>query len=62
MKNLATCDIPLPLISQYLPGQYEAIREGRLQAGPEALIRSSIMEVTARYSAACQNRGDRQMV
>jgi D-tagatose-1,6-bisphosphate aldolase subunit GatZ/KbaZ len=56
MKNLATCDIPLPLISQYLPRQYEAIREGRLQAGPEALIRSSIMEVTARYSAACQNR------
>lgn len=53
LKNLDAFDIPLPHISQYLPRQYEKIRDGRLQPLPEALIRSKIMEVTDRYSAAC---------
>jgi len=53
LKNVSTRPIPLPLISQCLPRQYEAIRSGRLKPTPEALIRSKIMEVTARYSAVC---------
>jgi len=54
LDNLNSCQLPLPLVSQYLPRQYEAIREGRIQPSPEALIRSKIMEVTARYAAACR--------
>jgi D-tagatose-1,6-bisphosphate aldolase subunit GatZ/KbaZ len=53
LTNLKTRHIPLPIISQYLPRQYEAIRKGRLRPQPEALIRSKIMEVTARYGKAC---------
>jgi D-tagatose-1,6-bisphosphate aldolase subunit GatZ/KbaZ len=54
LKNLATFDIPLPLISQYLPNQYEAILQKRLRPTPEDLIRNKIMEITARYSTACR--------
>jgi D-tagatose-1,6-bisphosphate aldolase subunit GatZ/KbaZ len=57
LKNLSTHSIPLPLISQYLPRQYEAIREGRFQPRPDALIRSRIMDVTARYAEACGKLG-----
>lgn len=53
LKNLGTRHIPLPLISQYLPRQYEAVCDGKLKPQPEALIRSKIMEATARYARAC---------
>jgi len=53
MKNLNSRPIPLTLISQCMPRQYEAIRDNRLDPLPEALIRSKIMGVTARYAAAC---------
>jgi D-tagatose-1,6-bisphosphate aldolase subunit GatZ/KbaZ len=54
LTNLNSRHIPLPLISQYLPRQYEAILKGRLRPQPETLIRSKIMEVTARYAKACR--------
>ena len=53
LANLGVQAIPLPLISQYLPKQYDAIGEGRIQAAPRELIYSKIMEITSRYSAAC---------
>ena len=31
LDNLSKVDIPLPLISQYLPNQYRLIREGKLE-------------------------------
>ncbi len=54
MANLSLDKIPLPLISQYLPKQYDLVREGRLCGDPKELIYSKIMEVTSRYSAACK--------
>lgn len=51
--NLSHDPPPLPLLSQYLPVQYEAIRQGHLANNPESLIRHKIMEVTACYAHAC---------
>ena len=53
IQNLSNLDLPLPLISQYLPLQYAAIRAGTLKNSPEALIRYHIMQVLKTYSLAC---------
>ncbi len=53
LQNLSAVALPLPLISQYMPLQYKAIRAGLLDANPRALIRHHIMQVTAAYAAAC---------
>jgi D-tagatose-1,6-bisphosphate aldolase subunit GatZ/KbaZ len=54
LANLTLHQPLLPLLSQYMPLQYEAVRQGRIRPNPVELIHSKIMEVTARYSAACK--------
>jgi D-tagatose-1,6-bisphosphate aldolase subunit GatZ/KbaZ len=51
--NLSRNPLPLSLVSQFLPLQYQAIREGRLRNHPLELIRDKIFEVLSRYDAAC---------
>ena len=51
--NLAKRQIPLTLISQYLPLEYEAIRAGDLQAVPERMIQYHIRRVLRVYADAC---------
>ncbi len=53
IDNLSGIDIPLPLLNQYMPLQYSAIRAGVLEATPQQLIRHHIMQVTACYAEAC---------
>lgn len=53
LRNLGDTPVPLPLISQYLPLQYAAVREGRLAAAPQALIIDHIQDVIRQYHAAC---------
>ncbi len=50
---LAAAPMPPTLISQYLPGQYAAMRRGELEATPQALVRHRIDETLAAYAAAC---------
>lgn len=38
INNLSGVDIPVTLISQYMPAQYYAVAEGRLGRAPEALL------------------------
>ena len=52
-SNLSNTAIPLTLISQYLPVQYEAVREGALSPMPEDLILHRITVVLDHYSRAC---------
>lgn len=54
LGNLSACEIPLPLISQFLPVQYQAIREGDLMNEPRALVKHKIKQVTAVYADACK--------
>jgi D-tagatose-1,6-bisphosphate aldolase subunit GatZ/KbaZ len=53
LANLSAVEIPLPLISQFMPEQYQAIRQGRLTADPKQLVLNKIMQVTAVYADAC---------
>ncbi len=53
MENLSRQAIPLPLISQYLPAEYQAIRSGRLQAHAEQIIEEHIRHVLRQYAGAC---------
>lgn len=52
-ENLHRNQIPLALLSQYMPGQYRAVRDGSLSNTPEELVQHKIREVTGIYSYAC---------
>lgn len=56
MQNLEALDIPLPLIRQFLPTQYDAILNRKLKVSPRALIVDHIMQVTEIYSQACLDK------
>jgi D-tagatose-1,6-bisphosphate aldolase subunit GatZ/KbaZ len=56
-ERLASRDIPLALISQYLPMQYAAIREGRLTGEPRELVFDGIEQVLLHYERACRPDG-----
>jgi D-tagatose-1,6-bisphosphate aldolase subunit GatZ/KbaZ len=54
--NLGERPIPLTLVSQYLPLEYEAIRSGELQALAEPMIHHRIRRVVRVYADACALR------
>jgi D-tagatose-1,6-bisphosphate aldolase subunit GatZ/KbaZ len=51
--NLSGRPIPPTLLSQYLPEQYRAVREGSLEPSPEDLVRHKVLRTLDRYAAAC---------
>ena len=51
--NLENQKAPLTLLSQYLPVEYEAVREGAIENTPAALIEHRIRGVLGFYAAAC---------
>lgn len=51
--NLESVSIPLTLISQYLPLQYNHIREEKIGTSPRELIRDHILDVVKSYENAC---------
>ena len=53
LNGLQTATVPLTLISQYLPVQYAAIRDGRLNNDPRALVLDCIEQVLRHYADAC---------
>ncbi len=52
MMNLGQRSLPLSLLSQYLPRQYEKIRNGRMEKQPRALLLGGIMDVLEDYEFA----------
>lgn len=58
ISNLEKNPIPMSLISQYLPRQYDAIRAGSLKRNPVDLIRDKIRDVTRMYAYACKQCAD----
>ncbi len=57
LKNLNENLIPLSLLSQYLPNQYQAVREGTIKNTPEELILSKIKEILTVYAVATRQNG-----
>ena len=53
LHNLGLFSCPLTLLSQYLPTEYEAIRQGTLENHAAALIDHHIRRVLRFYGAAC---------
>ena len=51
--NLEQHTPPLVLLSQYLPGQYVAVREGQLAATPAALVQHRVGQCLGEYARAC---------
>ena len=58
LANLAEHAVPLTLLSQYLPDQARAVRDGSLPArpSPRELIRHKVLTVLDAYAAACGMR------
>jgi D-tagatose-1,6-bisphosphate aldolase subunit GatZ/KbaZ len=53
IENLTARPVPLTLVSQYLPLEYEAIREGQIENQPGAMARHHIQLVLRLYATAC---------
>jgi D-tagatose-1,6-bisphosphate aldolase subunit GatZ/KbaZ len=53
LKNLGGRPLPLSLLSQFAPVQYEQIRRSEIQCMPEAIISSRVQAVLRDYEAAC---------
>ncbi|NVM77309.1 D-tagatose-1,6-bisphosphate aldolase subunit GatZ/KbaZ [Duganella sp. SG902] len=53
MANLEREAPPLTLLSQYLPAQYEAVREGRVRNLPADLLKEGVARVLRQYMDAC---------
>jgi D-tagatose-1,6-bisphosphate aldolase subunit GatZ/KbaZ len=58
LANLAALEVPLPLISAYLPDQYARIRSGELAAHPRALVIDHVRDVLRAYGRACDPRDE----
>ena len=54
LNRLRRTALPLTLLSQYLPHQYEAVRAGRLPASADALLAEGIARALRPYMRACQ--------
>ena len=52
INNLKENPLPLSLLSQYLPNQYWAVRNGAIQNDPEDLIHHKIREILKDYAYA----------
>ena len=53
MKNLGEKPLPLALLSQYLPQQYEQVRTGTLRNHPRELLIACVSDVLDDYAFAC---------
>lgn len=51
--NLSVRTIPLPLIAQFLPDQYERVRAGDLEVSPRALVLDKVRDALRPYASAC---------
>lgn len=52
MADLASREIPLSLLCQYLPAQYEEVRERAIGRDPHSLVRSAVLRVMTMFSKA----------
>ena len=53
LTNLSATPIPLPLLSQYMPDQFRAVRNGQLLNQPRQLIEHAVTAVLDDYAYAC---------
>ena len=49
---------PLPLLRQYLPTAYAAVRRGEIQTSAQSLLVHQVRQVLSEYSRACSQRAE----
>lgn len=54
IENLSNSKPPMTLLSQYLPRQYTAIRQGIINNSPREILIHKIEEILEQYSSACK--------
>jgi D-tagatose-1,6-bisphosphate aldolase subunit GatZ/KbaZ len=54
LDNLSGVELPLPLLSQYLPVQYLRIRNNVLSLDPRAIVVDRVRDVLREYATACR--------
>ena len=52
-RNFEQRTPPLTMVSQYLPGQYSAVRSGDITFGVESVVIHKVQEVLSQYATAC---------
>jgi D-tagatose-1,6-bisphosphate aldolase subunit GatZ/KbaZ len=52
LENLSRRDLPGPLLSAFLPAQYERVRQGDLSRSPRELVIDRVRDVLRSYAAA----------
>ena len=57
LANLGEVEIPLPLLSQYMPRQYQRVRAGGLGRDPAELVIDRIRDVLREYALAVRQQG-----
>lgn len=55
MEELGQREIPLSLLGQYMPVQYDEVRDGALAREPRALVRSAVLRVMTMFAKATGN-------
>ncbi|HEX9652865.1 MAG TPA: class II D-tagatose-bisphosphate aldolase, non-catalytic subunit [bacterium] len=55
IANLTEHPAPMPLLSQFMPAQYRAVKAGLIANRPEELIHHKVMEITEIYSDATRS-------
>ncbi len=58
LTNLDRTGIPLPLLSQFLPLQYDRIRAGHLETTAQAIVIDRIRDALRPYALACRAPND----
>jgi D-tagatose-1,6-bisphosphate aldolase subunit GatZ/KbaZ len=58
LTNLDRTGIPLPLLSQFLPLQYDRIRAGHLETSAQAIVIDRIRDALRPYALACRAAND----
>jgi D-tagatose-1,6-bisphosphate aldolase subunit GatZ/KbaZ len=54
LRNLDEHAIPEPMLSAFLPDQYQRVREGRLSARPKEIALDRVRQVLETYGQACR--------
>jgi D-tagatose-1,6-bisphosphate aldolase subunit GatZ/KbaZ len=54
LKNLDNAPLPLSLLSEYMPFQYEKIRKGTLNNNPRSFLLDKVEDVLNIYAIACR--------
>lgn len=58
LANLEKAQVPLGLLSQFLPSQFQEVRAGLVEKDPRSLVKARVREALRPYALACAPKAD----